>query len=123
MVLLFEGPTGHAYAQAALDARLDAVHSGLEGSAAEAAAMKSDKEAQAKLLQRKRVSELTPDELQALRAAEAHRSITEGLKLDDEQNALITAKGNEVLQATLKAHNAELVAAQRKYMQEHPATH
>lgn len=119
--LLYQGPTGHEYAQAALQSRLDAVHQGLEGSAAEAAAMQSDNEAKVKELQRKRVAELTPEQLAQVRAlgSPSHRTTADGLKLDDQQNALIQKKMNEVLHATLAAHNEELVAAQTAYQAKH----
>jgi hypothetical protein len=121
MDLLFEGPTGHEYAQAALQSRLDAIHAGLEGSAAEAAAMRSDSEAKVEALQKQRVAELTPEQRAQLRAlgSPSHRTTADGLKLDDQQNAIIQKKMNEVLHATLAAHNEELVAAQRAYQAKH----
>jgi hypothetical protein len=121
IVLMFEGPTGHEYAEAALQSRLAAVHSGLEGSAADRAAMGSDAEVHVQELAKKRAAELTPEERAEVRAlgASGHSSGADSLKLDDEQNVLIQKKMNEVLHATLAAHNAELEAAQRVYQMKH----
>jgi hypothetical protein len=119
--LLFEGPAGHAYAEAALQSRLTAMHQGLEGSAAESAAIHSDSQSDVEALRKKRVAELTPEELSALRAlgASGHQTRADGLRLDDEQNVVLQKKMNEVMHATLAAHNSELVAAQRAYQAKH----
>ena len=119
--LLFEGPTGQAYAQAALDSRLAAIHQGLEGSAAEKAAMSSDAEAKVQELERKRIAELTPEELAEFRGTQsAQLSTADGLSIDDEQNNVIRAKVSDIFHTTMAAHNSELQAAQRAYMAKHP---
>jgi hypothetical protein len=41
--------------------------------------------------------------------------------MNEQQNALLEAKVNDVFQATMKAHNSELVTAQRAYIAKHPA--
>jgi len=117
LVLMYQGPTGQEYARLTLQSRLDALHQGLQGSQAEASAMKTDKAANVEALRRKRVAELTPDELRQVRslADDSHIMGDVWRHLDDEQDVLLKAKINEVFQATMKAHNAELVAAQRAY--------
>lgn len=121
LVLVFEGPTGHAYAEAALKARLDAMRGGLEGSAAERAAMNSEEEQKATTLRKQRVSELTPEQLASLRdlGATQQHNLEQGLRLDDEQNVVIQKKLNEVMHATLAAHDTELQKAQRAYGAKH----
>jgi len=125
LLLLYQGPTGQEYARVTLQSRLDAIHQGLEGSAAEAKAMQAEKQTNAEELRRKRIAELTPEERQQLRALESgsHRGAGVWRTLDDDQNVLIQKKANEVLQATLKAHNTELLAAKRAYEAKHPPSH
>jgi hypothetical protein len=120
--LLFAGPAGHVYAQAELDSRLAAMSSGLEGSAAEAAAMSSDKQKEADKLRNVRLAELTPAELASVRAVGEKQRLTtaDGLRLDDEQNLAIQAKCKDRLNTTVKAHHEEMAAAQRAYMAKHP---
>jgi len=122
LILILEGPTGQAYAQAPMKSRLAAINQGLEGSAAESAAMNSDLEKEAMRLERKRIAELTPQELASFKSIGERRQlkIADGLNLDDEQNAVMQKKVNEVFRATLNAHHDELVKAQRAYETTHP---
>jgi len=123
LVLMLDGPTGHAYAEASLKSRMAAINQGLEGSAAESAAMSSDLEKETVRLEQKRVAELTPEELASVQAVGAkRRKIADGLALDDEQNAVINKKVNDVMHATLHAHNTELAKAQQAYEAKNPGS-
>lgn len=125
MLLMVEGPTGHEYARLMLQSRVNAMNHGLQGSAAEAQAMQADKAANLDELRRKRLAELTPDEVAQVHALDDHTKRTAGgdvwRQLDDQQDVVMRAKINEVFQTTMKAHNDELVAAQRAYLAQHPA--
>src|SRR6185312_16268248 len=125
MQLMYEGPTGQQYAKLALKSRLDAMNQGLRGSAADVRAMQADEAANLDALLRKRMTELTPDELARYHSFDDHANRSLGgdiwRQLDDQQDVLIRTKVNQVFQATMKAHNAELVAAQQAYLAKHPA--
>jgi hypothetical protein len=90
---------------------------GLQGSAAEAFALKSDLERESNRLAQARLAELTPEQLAMVRAIGEKRNLklADGLQLDDDQDAVVNKKVNEVMHATLRAHDAELAAAQRAF--------
>lgn len=119
IILRFTGPTGHAYAEAALRSRLAAVHQGLEGSAADRAAEASASQANVDQLLKAHLATLTPEERAKVQALAVSRSQEIGFKIDDEQNKLVNAKMNQVMHATFVADDAQLKSAQRAYQGKH----
>ena len=117
--LRFSGPTGHAYAQALLDARLAAVHQGLEGSAAEQTADKASSRGEIDRLFAAHVATLSPEERATIQATAASHTKADGYRIDDEQNVILNTKMNQVLHAVLAADDAQLRAAQRAYQAKH----
>jgi hypothetical protein len=119
--LLYEGPTGHAFAVASVAAGAQASHGGLDGSDAARAAALPNYLGSARELGRKRQAELTPEQIAAVRQMQMNTAVTtlEGLRIDEGQNQVLEKTINDVLHKTMALHRKELMAARSAYNAKH----
>lgn len=111
MILMLQGPTGKQLADRMLGRAITAVQSGKRGSAADEQAIQASMHSNDIDLWAKRLGELSEEQRQEVQAA-----VPPLLKIwkaiDDEQDTAYNRKANEVAQATLTTHRAEIAEAQ-----------
>ncbi len=118
MSLMFEGETGKAYAAAIKQVNEAAIKSAASYASAPAP---SEPLPNVGELMRKRLAELTPEQLAAMKRMQADTAVKtlDNYKLEKDQNATLGKTIEDVIRTTLKEHEKELIAARRAYYSKH----
>ncbi len=123
LILFYSGPIGEQLAQHFTAREADSASKGTSGAATSAAALSGMKNSSADVdLATRRMKELTPEE--QARVLAAKQAVGDSWKaVSDELAVVYDNYMNDFIQAQLKKHNSELVAAKMAYLRKNPASH
>ena len=123
LILFYSGPTGEQLAQHFTAREADSASKGTSGAATSSAAINGMLNSGADLdLAAKRMKELSPED--QARVLAAKQAVGDSWKAASDELALVYDNYmNDFIQAQVRNHNSELVAAKVAYLRKNPASH